>query len=327
MIDWHSSRLDVTCVGIIVADVFVRPVRGLPEPGGLHLVDELTIRGGGGALSTATLLARLGLSVELVGKVGKDPFGDYLVHLMDGRNVSHRHLVRDTSTPTSASVVLVARNGERSFLHLPGANGSLQLSEIDMDLVRSGRALHVAGALVMPGLDGEPMARLMAAGRKWGLYTSLDTVWDDSGNWQRINASLPYLDLFAPSLAEARAVTGLQDVPEIAAKLRGEGTREVVVKLGAAGCYVAADDFEGYIPSTHVDSVDATGAGDAFMAALLYGRLAGWPLERSARLANAAGALAITALGATEALLEIKSVHDLEQWQVTNEETPQAPIG
>src|SRR5487761_1228285 len=178
-----GARIDVTCVGIVVADIFARPVRDLPEPGGLHLLDELTIRGGGSALSTATLLVRLGLSVALVGKVGRDPLGEYLVQLMEQRGVKHDQLVQDSLSVTSASVVLVDPGGERSFLHLPGANGTLTLADIDTSAAYAGRALHVAGAFVMPSLDGEPMARLLAEAHDRGLYTSLDTVWDDSGRW------------------------------------------------------------------------------------------------------------------------------------------------
>ena len=79
--------------------------------------------------------------------------------------------------------------------------------------------------------------------------------------------------------------------------LHEHGATEVVVKLGAEGCYVLG---LGPVPAPRVESVDGTGAGDAFVAGLLYGRLAGWPLERASRLGNAAGALATTRVGATE---------------------------
>ena len=70
--------------------------------------------------------------------------------------------------------------------------------------------------------------------------------------------------------------------------------------LGADGCQVAADDYEGRVPAVAVDALDGTGAGDAFVAGFLYGRLAGWTTEACARFANAAGALATTAVGAFE---------------------------
>jgi sugar/nucleoside kinase (ribokinase family) len=83
------------------------------------------------------------------------------------------------------------------------------------------------------------------------------------------------------------------------------------VTLGPAGCQVCADDFEGHVEGQVVVAVDGTGAGDAFTAGFLYGRLAGWPTERCARFANAAGALATTAIGAFEGVGDLQQTLEL----------------
>ena len=292
--------VDVVCLGILVADAIARPVDGLPPRGSLELVDEITLHGGGCALNTASALTRLGLRAAAVGKVGRDPFGDFVLGLLDARGVDRRGVLRDPSVSTSASIVLVDAEGERTFLHLPGANGQIRADELDPDVLYSGRALHVAGALVMPGLDGDPTAALLAEARARGLLTSLDTVWDATGRWERIVPSLPHLDLIAPSLAEGRAISGHEAPADVAAWLREAGVGTVALKMGAEGCYVSGEGFEGRVDAPSVSVVDGTGAGDAFVAGLLYGVLAGWPLERAAALANATGALAGTAVGAVE---------------------------
>lgn len=290
----------VVCVGILVADAIARPVDELPEAGTLTFVDEVTLRGGGCALNTATVLRRLGLAVALVGKVGTDPFGDFLLGLADDRGLDRRGVVVDAEVATSATVVLVDRAGERTFLHLPGANARLRADEIDPALLYAGRALHLAGALVMAALDGEPAAALLAEARRRGVVTSMDTVWDASGRWHLVEPSLPHLDVFTPNLREGRAITG-EDIPEaVAAALRHRGVGTVALTMGERGAYVAGDGFEGHVDGYAVDSVDGTGSGDAFSGGFLYGMLAGWPLERTARFANAVGALAVTAVGATE---------------------------
>jgi sugar/nucleoside kinase (ribokinase family) len=291
---------DVVCLGILVADVIARPVDGLPPGGELELVDEISMRGGGCALNTASVLVRFGVTASVVGKVGVDPLGDFVLRLLEERAVEHSGVVRDPATSTSASVVLVDSAGERTFLHLPGANGRLSLGDFDEESLFSARVLHVAGALVMPDLDGRPTAALLERAKARGLTTSLDTVWDATGRWERLAPSLPHLDLFVPSLAEAAAVSGEQEPAAVAAWLREQGVGTVALKLGAEGCYVSSDEFEGLVAAPEVAAVDGTGAGDAFAAGLLYGHLAGWPLERSAALANAAGALATTAVGAVE---------------------------
>jgi sugar/nucleoside kinase (ribokinase family) len=296
------SSVDVVCLGILVADAIARPVDALPARGELALVEEIALRAGGCALSTASALARLGLRAAVCGKVGLDPLGDFLVAQLDERGVDRGGVIRDPDLPTSATVVLVSGDGERTFLHLPGANAALRAGELDSELLFAGRALHVGGALVMPALDGEPAAALLGRARARGLLTSLDTAFDATGRWERVRPCLPHLDLACPSLAEARAISGRDDAAAAAAWFRESGVREVAVKLGPDGCYAAGEGFEGHVAAHAVEAVDGTGAGDAFAAGLLAAKLAGWPFERAARFANAVGALSATAVGATEGL-------------------------
>jgi sugar/nucleoside kinase (ribokinase family) len=291
---------DVVCLGILVADAIARPVDEVPPRGALELVDEISLHGGGCALNTASALVRLGLDARVVGKVGADPFGDFILQLLDERGVDRRGVLQDSAVSTSATVVLVDSAGERTFLHLPGANGRLRREELDEDALFSGRALHVAGALVMPELDGSPTAGILEEAKARGLTTSLDTVWDATGRWERLLPSLPHLDLFVPSLAEGSAISREPEPESVAAWLRKRGVGTVAIKLGAEGCFVASEEFEGFVAAPAVEAIDGTGSGDAFAAGLLYGYLAGWPLERAAALANAAGALAATAVGAVE---------------------------
>ncbi len=293
-------RPDVVCLGILVADAIARPVDRLPERGTLAFVDEVTLRGGGCGLNTATVLARLGLATALAGRVGDDALGAFLLSLADERGLDRRGVVVSPDAATSATVVLVDGDGERTFLHVPGANGRLGADDVDAGLLFAGRGLHLAGALVMPALDGEPAAALLAEARRRGLVTSMDTVWDPRGRWDLVLPSLPHVAVFAPSLAEGRAIARREAPADVAAWLRERGVGTVALTMGEGGAYVAGDDFEGRVRPRAVEAVDGTGAGDAFSAGLLYGVLAGWPLERSARFANAVGALATTAVGATE---------------------------
>ncbi|HEX7525738.1 MAG TPA: PfkB family carbohydrate kinase [Gaiellaceae bacterium] len=191
-----------------------------------------------------------------------------MLDLFDERSVERTGVIRDPSLPTSATVVLVSGDGERTFLHLPGANGRVRREELDEELLYRGRCLHVAGTLVLEMLDGEPLAAI---------------------------------------LAEARAISGEQEPARVAAWLRDHGVRAVALTMGPDGCYAAGDDFEGQIAAPHVHAVDGTGAGDAFAAGLLYGTLAGWGLERCARFACAAGPLATTAVGAFEGIGDVEA--------------------
>jgi sugar/nucleoside kinase (ribokinase family) len=296
--------VDVVCVGILVADVIARPVDRLPAAGTLGLVDAISLRGGGCALNTSSALVKLGLRASAVGKVGTDALGDFVVSLLAERGVDAGGVLRDPAVPTSASVALVDSGGERTFLHVKGANAALRADELG-EAPFAGRALHVAGALVLDALDGEPTAALLAEARQRGIHTSLDTVFDGSGRWERLLPALPHCDLVTPGIEEALAVTGESEPAAAAARLRRLGAGIVAITLGSDGCFVAGEGLEGRVPGFAVEAVDGTGAGDAFAAGFLYGRLGGWPLERCARFANAAGALATTAVGAFEGVADL----------------------
>jgi len=294
----------IVCLGIMVADVVGRPLRTLPEAGRLVLVDEMSLHTGGCAINTATALALLGLPVEVIGKVGMDPFGDFLVRRLEERGIGSRGVARDPEVGTSATMVMVDPDGERRFVHYIGANACLTLEDVDLAMVEGASILHVAGALVLPGIDGQPTAGLLQKAHSAGVTTFLDTVWDDTGQWmQLLGPCLPHVDYFVPSLAEAQALTGLDEPGDVARALLDRGVGTVVLKMGADGCLVVTRTGEPLrVPAYEVEAVDATGAGDAHAAGFIAGVWQGWPLERTARLANAVGALCVTGVGAAGGL-------------------------
>lgn len=291
----------IVCLGIIVADLVGRPLRSLPDPGRLVLVDEMGLYTGGCALNAATALARLGLPVAVIGKVGVDALGDFLLRELDGRGIDVQGISRDPQVGTSATMVMVDPTGERRFVHYIGANARLTLADVDWRIVEAASILHVAGALVLPGLDGQPTAELLRRARSASVTTFMDTVWDDTGRWMElIGPCLPHLDYFVPSLSEARALTGLREPEDVARAMLDLGAGNVALKMGADGCLVMTSAGESLrAPAFEVDVVDATGAGDAFAAGFIAGVWQGWPLEQCARLANAVGALCVTGVGAT----------------------------
>lgn len=293
---------DVTCLGILVADVVGKPIDTLPQRGKLALVDRMELHSGGCAANTGIGLAMLGLNTAIVGKVGADGFGDFLLSRFESHGIDTSGVARDSVAATSATMVLVHGDGERSFMHYLGANATLTYGDLDIDHVANTRILHIAGALVMPGIDGEPTARLLKEVKLRGVTTALDTVWDATGAWmEKIRPALPYVDYLLPSYEEARMLAGgIEDPEDIARYLVDAGASTVGIKLGEAGCLFrtrAGDVVR--LPILPVDAVDALGAGDAFVAGFLAGTVKGWDIEQSARFATAVGASCVTALGAT----------------------------
>ncbi len=236
-----TKNKPILCLGILVADIVGRPLRTVPDPGRLVLVDEMSLHTGGCASNTATALARLGLPVEVIGKIGSDSFGDFVLNALTERKIGIKGIRRDKEVGTSATMVMVAPDGERRFVHYIGANARLTLDDIDLSMVEAGSILHIAGSLVMPGIDGQPTAELLRHARAAGVATFLDTVWDDTGRWMDILAPcLPYIDYFVPSLPEGQALTGLEDPFGVAHALLDCGVTTVGLKMGVEGCLVVS---------------------------------------------------------------------------------------
>jgi sugar/nucleoside kinase (ribokinase family) len=302
----------VACLGILVADLLGRPIDALPPRGRLGLVDQMTLHIGGCAANTGIGLARLGVETAVLGKVGADGLGAFVMTTLESNGVDTRGVVQDSSVGTSATMVLVSSDGERTFLHHLGGNAHYRAEDVEWRAIDGARILHAAGALVMPALDGAPMAEVMRRARERGIFTSLDTVWDATGRWmETLGPCLPHADYFLPSLAEAQQLTGRQEPSEVASTLLDAGVHVVGLKLGEEGCFVRTTDSELRVPAMNVRVVDGTGSGDAWVAGFLCGVVHGWDLERTARFANAVGALSVTAVGATSG---IRSLEETERF-------------
>jgi sugar/nucleoside kinase (ribokinase family) len=304
------EAIDVACAGIVVADCVARPVLKQPRLGQLELVETIGLYSGGSAASTGYDLAKLGVNVALIGRIGNDGFGDFLEAEATKVGCDAALLKRDPSAGTSSSLVTVTPDGERTFLHSIGANAKLTPSDIPLEELqaRGCQVLHLAGFFIltaMEGEQGEPAAALFARATELGFTTSLDCVWDATGRWASLIASvLEQTDIFCPSIHEARAIVGLPESAsprEIALGLFALGVRQVVaLKMGPEGSFVMDKGGEHHrVPAPNVEAIDGTGAGDAFIAGFLAARLRGLDLLESARIGNATGALCVGAMGAT----------------------------
>ena len=301
-----ESDAEVLCAGIVVADAIASPVDAIPPPGLLTLVDSVQLATGGCALSTATALARLGTPTALCGCVGRDLLGDVMRGEAEALGIRTEDLRTADGLLTSASVVLDASDGERTFLHNPGASAALTAADIEGALAAGPRWLHIGGALVLPALDGEPLAGVLAGARERGIVTSLDPVHDATGGWDRLHPALCHLDVICPNLNEARGITGQESAEGCAAWLRERGVGRIAIKLGRDGAYALDADSAEWVAPFAVETRDETGAGDAFAAGLIHGLLNGWPLARAVRLGNAVGALSTRGTGASSALPDLE---------------------
>jgi sugar/nucleoside kinase (ribokinase family) len=308
-----SSAYSILCLGNVLADILVKPVDRLPAKGGLMLVSDIRAALGGCASNTAAALGKMGARVAILGKVGRDAYGRYVVGELRKAGVDTRRVLTDATTPTSATLVLVDRKGQRSFLHSVAANAELVRREVVPSLFKGFRHLHVGGYFLFPGLDGAPMGGLLKKARRMGLVTTLDTAWDIEGRWMKALAPcLPHLDYFLPSELEVGKLLGHRDIRRAARTFTGMGVGCVIIKRGSKGAFLRhRDGREVSVPALRVRVADTTGAGDCFCAGFIKGLSLGWGLERCLGLACAAGACAVREVGATAGIHSFSQVRGM----------------
>jgi len=262
------------------------------------LVESMALAIGASSSIFACGAARLGLRVAIIGVVGDDFFGRFMLDAMRGRGVDVTPALVDPEEETGLSVIL-SRGSDRAILTYTGSIASLRAEQVSDDLLRRCRHLHVAGYFLQTALQ-PGLPDLFQRARALGLTTSLDTNWDPSGTWRGVEALLPLVDVFLPNENEALALSGLPDLEGAAAQLSRQ-CGLLAVKLGALGGLAPQGHRIVRAPALPVPVADTVGAGDSFDAGFLYGYLNGWPLERSLRLACACGSLSTRLPGGTQA--------------------------
>lgn len=303
-----DKTFDCVLCGSCVVDMLVRPVP-LESPiggGKLVQVDPIEMTTGGIVSNTGIALARLGMRAAAFSLVGNDEWATVIRSRYQEHGIDTRRLLTLEGGATSTTAVLVDPSGERSFAHCVGAPKQMTKALFleNLDLFAQSRMALIGYYSLMPNLEGD-LAEVLAAIRETGCQTALDAA-GDGGTMQPLDALLPHLDVYVPSLAEATHQTGKTDPEAIIETFRTRGAPGLLgVKLGAEGALLSRRTGE-YVKVEQVSPpgpvVDTTGAGDCFYAGLLTGLLRGQSDHDAGRLAAATGACCITKLGASAGL-------------------------
>jgi sugar/nucleoside kinase (ribokinase family) len=294
----RDSHPRVACVGTYIVDVLGRPVSELPRGQVSSLLEEIRMTVAGTAGGTSVDLVRLGANVIAMGAIGRDNVAEFMVSTLRAEGVDPSYLVRKDGVQTSATMLPIHPDGSRPAWHVPGANSTFTLEDVDWEALGACDAVHLGGLTALPGIDGQPAGEILAYARGHGALTTADFLGvRGDAPAEQLAQCLPHVDIFMPNEAEALAATGETDVSAAAEHLRSLGAGCVIVKRGPDGCLILDDDGERSLPALDVPVIDTTGCGDAFCAGVIVARCAGWPIEEAARLGCAAGTLNVRGLG------------------------------
>jgi len=303
-----------------VADVFLPSLPRLPQAGELVATDDFLLLTGGCAANTAVDLGRLGVPATVIGRVGEDLFGGFVVDQLRRHGIDVAGIVRTPGLGTSKTVIMTVSGEDRRFIHTIGANAALRADDLDRVHIAAGDILYVGGYLVLPSLEQGALAARLCAARASGARTVLDVVVPVGGGARlaQVERLLPHVDLFLPNEDEARMLTAEADPRSQAARFLAAGVGTVVITRGRAGALLATRGQEVELAAPTVEMIDGSGAGDAFAAGFICGLVEGWPPERCLAFASAVGASACTALGCTDGVFtrsqaeEFLAMHPLD---------------
>ncbi len=296
----QEHPLDLLIIGDCNPDVLVLGDDLMPAFGQQEkLVDRMALVVGGSGSITAVAAARLGLRVALVGAIGDDAAGNFMLAELARAGVDHRFVAIRERLPTGMTIAL-SRGDDRAILTAEGAMSTVSPADVPPALLTQARHVHVASYFLLERSLGPGLAALLATARAAGASTSLDTNWDPAGLWGAgfFPDVLAQTDLLLPNEAEALRIAGATTLPEAVASLTKAGGA-VAVKLGGRGA-LYADGLRQYIATPPpVSAVDTTGAGDCFGAGLMAGLLHGMEPPDALALGCAAGAASTQGIGGT----------------------------
>ena len=303
--------LDAVVAGVSVVDVIGRPMdlRKPPKTGGLLPIDSITMTTGGNVPNVGIDLAKLGFTVGAVTRMGNDTFGGFLRSQLEMHGITAAGLILDGTRQTSSTIVGVDPTGERTFFHTRGCMENFRVEDLlkHIDVIRRGRILVFGYYGLLPECNAHLGRLFRAIHLKTGTPVLFDTAGAPSRDDRILRSFLPHVDYFVPSHDEASAITGETDPARIVGAFRDAGARGVLgVKMGKEGCYIAWRGTGKKIPARKVRHVvDATGAGDAFVAGFVAGLLTGLDPFASAKLGNTVAASSLSAVGASTAIRPI----------------------
>jgi 5-dehydro-2-deoxygluconokinase len=296
---------DLITMGRVGVDLY-------PEQIGVPLAEVRTFAKslGGSATNVAVAAARLGARAAVVTKVGDDPFGPYVRGALRGFGVDDAFVGTHPAlrTPVVFCEIFPPDDFPLLFYREPTApDMTLATEELDLDAIRAARVFWTTGT----GLSAEPsraatLAALAARDRGGITVHDLDhrpMFWADESEAERwAREALAHATVAVGNRDEAAVATGTRD-PEAAAEALLElGVELAIVKRGPEGVLARTRAQRVEVPPVPVDVVNGLGAGDAFGGALVHGLLHDWPLERTIRLANAAGAFVAGQLACADAM-------------------------
>ena len=296
-------KYDIVCIGMAIMDSIIRGFD--PEPiskAGFRAASG-SLNVGGDAVNESIAASKLGLKTAILCSLGSDPAGDIIREELERCGVHTDLIIRSDEHPTPITTIFVTEDGNRRSITNSAHSYNFHPEQYTSAFTDS-KAVILGSLFRAPFNDPDVIRDVVTAARNSGAIVLADTKLPNFRklSLDDISGVLPMIDYITPNEDEARYYTGKDDPEEMGAVFLEKGARNVIIKLGSRGCFFKNDRMSVHIPAYNIDAVDATGAGDNFIAGFASEIIRGSDVVDALQFATACGAICSTAVGAGTAL-------------------------
>ncbi|MBR5641167.1 MAG: carbohydrate kinase family protein [Firmicutes bacterium] len=306
------SKYDILFIGTAIVDSIIRGFDPEPVSATGYRAESGSLHIGGEAVNGSITAAKLGMKTAILCALGNDAAGDMIENALTAYGVDTGLIVRSDDHPTPVTTMFVAEDGSRKSITNKAHRYNFHPEQY-MEALSDTREV-VLGSLFRAPFDDPAVARqVVAAASERDVLIFADTKLPNftKRKLEDYADSLPLIDCITPNEDEARYCSGEDDPEKMAEAFLDAGVRSVIIKLGGKGCFFKSREESLYLPPYEIEAVDASGAGDNFLAGYVSEVLRGSSVRSALTFANACGALCTTAVGACTALRDRQQV---EEW-------------
>jgi sugar/nucleoside kinase (ribokinase family) len=272
-----------------------------------RLVSGATLEMGGSCSIFAVQCAKLGLKTTVMGVMGNDIFGDFILEKLNKYKIDTNCIRKNAHVNTGIGVALCNDN-DRAILTNLGATGLIKKEDVPMQNIRQSACLHIGSYFLNKGVRPH-LKDIAKSARENGVVVSLDPNWDVDGRWDLMDDELAdYVDIFLPNETELRRIFGEDDLDR-ALEMAANRFKVVALKMGQKGAIVKSGNLCFKADSLDVPYKESIGAGDSFDGGFMFGYLRGALLDTCLKMGVICGSLNTTCFGGTEGQPDLETLN------------------
>ena len=298
-----NSSPEMICIGIALVDSIIRGFDPNPVSASGYRAESGSLNVGGEAVNESMAAAKLGVKTGILTSLGKDEAGDMIIAALQRCGVDTSLIIRSEQHPTPVTTMIVRDDGTRKSVTNSAHRYNFHPEQYTGSF-SSAKALLLGSLFRAPFDDPDIIHTVLLTAKTAGQTVFADTKLPNFRmlSLDDLAGSLDMIDYITPNEDEAKYYSGKQDPEDMADVFLDYGIRNVVIKLGGKGCIFKNAKGSLQLPPYKIKAVDATGAGDNFLAGFASEIPRGSTPQEALAFANACGAICTTAVGAATAL-------------------------